>query len=87
MPGHSFVHIVHNPSPTPHITHPSSIQTNQTEPPPNPNRQEEWALDYKYAYSTDPLAAKIFPAGHVHEGLFEMFKMVYADLEKASVWV
>lgn len=40
-------------------------------------------MDFKYSYSKDPLAAKLFP-GHVHSGLFDIFKQTYAEVEKVG---
>lgn len=77
--GNAYAHCTHYTQPT------NSTEPNNLNPPTKINPQEEWALDYKYSYSTDPLAAKVFPNGHVHDGLFQMFKMVYADLEKVSL--
>lgn len=43
-------------------------------------------MDYHYSYSTDPLAAEIFP-GHVHAGLFDIYKMIHSEVQKArDVW-
>lgn len=42
--------------------------------------REEWNRDFQYKYATDPLAAEVFPEGHVHEGCFDVFKMLHKEL-------
>jgi hypothetical protein len=37
----------------------------------------------QYQYSSDPLAEHLFP-GKVHSGVFDIFKMTYAEIEQAS---
>lgn len=53
--------------------------------------EQEWHrdFDYKYAADDDPLYAALFGAeedgGHVHEGCFEVFKMLHRQITEVSV--
>lgn len=40
-------------------------------------------MDFAYSYSDDPLAERLFP-GHVHRGLFDIFKQIQAEVVQAS---